>query len=120
MTHSGRQSHAFTKDGLTPLIVVSHTGVKDIVSLLLAAGAEKEAKEGARSTRMLGCRRVVARRPFRPSLTLPQDGNTALIMACFENHTDIISMLIEAGADVSAVNEVRHDLHSRLILRCIS
>jgi len=66
-------------NGTTPLMKASHSGRSDIVSLLIAAGAQLDAGNA--------------------------DGNNALWLACVGGHLDIIDLLIEAGIDIDNQND---------------
>jgi ankyrin repeat protein len=48
-----------------------------------------------------------------------QNGATALILAAQMGHTDLVTQLLERGADVSAASEVRtlHTTHNFMILK---
>ena len=75
----------------TPLIVAAQGGCKDIVEMLLQAGANIEHRN--------------------------DQGETALISAAQEGHTEIVQMLLDAGSDVNQENadgETALDLAIRL------
>jgi thiosulfate/3-mercaptopyruvate sulfurtransferase len=63
----------------TPLIKASHIGDRDIVDLLIKAGAQVNARNA--------------------------DGNNALWLACVGGHLDIIGMLVAAGIDMDNQND---------------
>ncbi|HUI19583.1 MAG TPA: ankyrin repeat domain-containing protein [Methylocella sp.] len=66
-------------NGTTPLMKASHTGQTKIVSALIAAGAQLDAKNA--------------------------DGNNALWLACVGSNLDVMSTLIEAGIDIDNRND---------------
>ncbi len=49
--------------------------------------------------------------PPCPSLPPPQDGVTALWTACSSGHTEAARLLLEAGADKEAADQVRPTAH---------
>jgi thiosulfate/3-mercaptopyruvate sulfurtransferase len=63
----------------TPLMQAAHMGERDIVRLLIAAGAQPNARNA--------------------------DGNNALWFACVGSHPDIIDLLAEAGIDIDHRND---------------
>lgn len=63
----------------TPPMTASHSGDGDIVRLLIAAGAELNARNA--------------------------DGNNALWLACVGNHLDMIDLLVDAGIDIDNRND---------------
>jgi rhodanese-related sulfurtransferase len=71
--------NAVISNGTTPLMKASHKGEGDIVRMLIAAGAQLNARNA--------------------------DGNNALWLACVGSHLDIIDMLIEAGIDINNRND---------------
>ncbi|HEV3332756.1 MAG TPA: ankyrin repeat domain-containing protein [Bryobacteraceae bacterium] len=74
---AGSDPNATIGEGETPLMTASRTGSIAGVKALLAAGADAKAKESYR-------------------------GETALMWAVAENHTDVARLLIAADADVNA------------------
>lgn len=72
-------SNAVIANATTPLMKASHHGDDRIVRLLIAAGAEVNARNA--------------------------DGNNALWLACVGNHLDMIDTLIEAGIDIDNRND---------------
>lgn len=50
-----------------------------------------------------------------------QNGATALILAAQMGHTDLVTQLLERGADVNAASEVRtlHTTHNTIILESL-
>lgn len=63
----------------TPLMKASHVGEGDVVHMLIAAGAQPDARNA--------------------------DGNNALWLACVGGHLDLIDMLINAGIDIDNRND---------------
>jgi thiosulfate/3-mercaptopyruvate sulfurtransferase len=70
---------AVIANATTPLMKASHRGDREIVGLLIQAGAQVNARNA--------------------------DGNNALWLACVGNHLDIIDMLVAAGIDIDNRNE---------------
>ncbi len=66
-------------NGTTPLMKASHTGQGAIVRTLIAAGAQRDARNA--------------------------DGNNALWLACVGNHLDVVDMLIDSGIDINNRND---------------
>ncbi len=66
-------------NGTTPLMKASHTGQGAIVRMLIAAGAQLDARNA--------------------------DGNNALWLACVGNHLDVIDTLIASGIDLDNRND---------------
>lgn len=71
--------NAIIANATTPLMKASHTGDGGIVGLLIAAGADVNARNA--------------------------DGNNALWLACVGHHLDIIDRLAEAGIDIDNQND---------------
>lgn len=67
--------------GETPLMTCANTGTLDAIHLLLAHGADVNAKES-------------------------KENQTALMWAAAEKHSDVVSILVETGADVNATSKV--------------
>jgi rhodanese-related sulfurtransferase len=70
---------AVIANATTPLMKASHIGDRDIVDLLIKAGAQLNACNA--------------------------DGNNALWLACVGGHLDIIDMLVSAGIDIDNRND---------------
>jgi rhodanese-related sulfurtransferase len=71
--------NAVVQNGTTPLMRASHKGDGAAVRMLIAAGAQLDARDA--------------------------DGNNALWLACVGKHLDIIDMLIDAGVDIGNRND---------------
>ncbi|CAN5373426.1 hypothetical protein BH10PSE10_BH10PSE10_02050 [soil metagenome] len=71
--------NAVIANATTPLMKASHDGNRDVVRLLIAAGAQVNARNA--------------------------DGNNALWLACVSRHLDIIDILHEAGIDIDNRND---------------
>jgi ankyrin repeat protein len=74
---AGADPNRATPDGETPLMVAARTGVAPAVKLLVARGADPNAKEHYR-------------------------GQTALMWAAGEGHTDVVTALLAGGAKFDA------------------
>jgi rhodanese-related sulfurtransferase len=70
---------AVISNGTTPLMKASHNGEGNIVRMLIAAGAQLDARNA--------------------------DGNNALLLACVGGHLDIIDLLLEVGIDINNRND---------------
>jgi rhodanese-related sulfurtransferase len=70
---------AVIANATTPLMKASHSGDREIVRLLITAGAQMNARNA--------------------------DGNNALWFACVGSHLDIIDMLVAAGIDIDNRND---------------
>jgi len=66
-------------NAMTPLMTAAHRGEREIVRLLIAAGAQPNARNA--------------------------EGNNALWFACVGSHPDIIDLLAEAGIDIDNRND---------------
>ena len=71
--------NAVIVNGTTPLMKASHTGQGAVARMLVAAGAQLDARNA--------------------------DGNNALWLACVGSHLDVIDLLVEAGIDIDNRND---------------
>eukprot|EP01052_Picozoa_sp_SAG31_P035050 SAG31_NODE_4179_length_3499_cov_5.939412_2_plen_473_part_00 len=110
---SGLQNvNAAKQGGFTPLYVAAEKGHSEIVSGLVAAGADVNAAAQDGFTPLY----VAAEKGHREIVSglvaagadvnaAAQDGATPLVIAAFKGHSEIVSGLVAAGADVNAVNQ---------------
>ena len=91
-------------------------GHAEVVSLLLEKGADIEAKAEVRASlmNMLGfvaltqlLTVVYLALPSSSYYPLLQDGRTPLHHAAMKGHAEVVSLLLEKGADIQARDEVR-------------
>lgn len=82
LLNAGADANEVGNEGETVLMTVAQTGVVDAADVLLAHGAEVDAHEN-------------------------WHGQTALMWAAAEGHAAMLQRLIEAGADVNALSNVR-------------
>ena len=75
----GDDVNAVVANAMTPLMHASHRGEIEFARLLLAAGAQIEARNG--------------------------DGNSALWLACVGKHLDMIDLLVDAGINLDNQND---------------
>ena len=94
---SGEDINALDDYGYTALMYASRDGYTDIVKLLIEAGADVNAP----AISMFFVINTVFGQKFGETL----EGFTALMAASEYGHTDIVKLLIEAGADVNAMTE---------------
>lgn len=80
---AGAAPNAALPSGETPLMTASRAGSVGAVKALLARGADVQSHETA-------------------------DGQTALMWAVAEQHSEVVRLLVEAGADIRARSSVRH------------
>lgn len=89
----------------TSLVAACGVGSVPIVEMLLAAGVDKDADDGAYGTPLYHCCRRgkadVARVLLNAGAGRDRrvDGDTPLHMASYRGHTDVVEVLLEAGAD---------------------
>jgi len=75
----GDDVNSVVANAMTPLMHASHRGEIEFARLLLAAGAQIEARNG--------------------------DGNSALWLACVGRHLDMIDLLVDAGINLDNQND---------------
>ena len=85
LLRAGANANATLANGETALMTASRTGSLEAVRLLVAHGAQVNARE-------------------------PMRNQTALMWAVAERHADVTRVLVEAGADVGARSTVRRML----------
>ena len=95
---------------VTPLALACDNGSAEMVARLLRAGAEPDAARSTGETPLMTCARtgnVAAVRALlgagaNPSAAEAWQGQTALMWAAAESHTEIVRELVDHGADVHA------------------
>ena len=105
----------------TPLHKAAHEGHTDVMKVILAAGANIEAKDGVSARVSMSVWYQILRRRHTMLWTLlsydifdsiiviiysRQNGETSLIWAVAGNHVDAVEMLSKAGADIHALDRV--------------
>lgn len=109
---AGADPNATNRLGMTALAEAASNGAGEIVAVLLDAGAnaDVELPEGdtplmlaARSGTIVGVEALLAH-GADPDAVERFHGETALMWAAAENHPDVVTRLIEAGADIEAVS----------------
>ena len=99
-------------EGWSPLHYACLTGALDVVRMLVRAGAEVRTTDNDGCTCLHGAARYGYTKTVRYLVGLPEveldhrddDNNSALHLAVDENRTDIVQVLIDAGADIDTQN----------------
>ena len=103
---SGVDVNSTDGEGRTALMVAAGAGYASIVDRLLEAGAEDRADARGRTALMMAAfnGQDAAVGVLTPKVDLDKvdsDGNTALINAAGEGHTEVVTQLVESGADMN-------------------
>ena len=101
--------------GRSPLHVASFSGELTTVKMLVKAGADVRATDAARATCLILAASFGHTDTVRYLVGLPEvdlnyqnsENYTALHIAVQEKHTDVVQVLIDAGADFETKNDVR-------------
>ena len=101
--------NAANKYGVTPLLDASRTGDAEVMGVLLKAGADAKRAHPDGETPLMATARAGSVPGVRALLEQQVDVNatenlqktTALMRAAAEGHTDIVDLLLKAGADVN-------------------
>jgi ankyrin repeat protein len=109
---AGADVNARSKVGRTPLIVAAaHPGSAEVVTLLLAKGADSKAADVDNFTALNEAARVNDLETLQLLLTKPHDinagnrlGFTALMLAAGQGNLNAVKMLLDKGADVNAAH----------------
>ncbi len=106
----GAEVNAATADGDTPLLIAVRGNKPALVSAALESGADASARDRKGRTPLEMAARN--RDPEIMDLLIahqadvnkknPQDGSTVLMVAASEGYIDVVELLIDAGADVTA------------------
>ena len=99
-------------EGWSPLHYASLLGTLDVVRMLVRAGAEMRTTDNDGCTCLHGAARYGRTETVRYLAGLPEvelnhrddENNSALHLAVDENRTDIVQVLIDAGADIDTQN----------------
>jgi ankyrin repeat protein len=114
---AGADVNAANRYGVTPLSLAAANGSDRVISLLLNAGANPRAADGAlhdgRTVLMLAARtgsvesiRQLVEHGSDVNATETRTGTTPLMWAALENRADAVRALINAGANVNARSKV--------------
>ena len=94
--------------GITPLILASVKGHKEIVEMLTAYGAHVNAQDSIGRTALMaaakhGYKKIVELLIAKDADVNTQDssGVTALVLAVFKGHKEIVKILLDKGADAA-------------------
>ncbi len=91
--------------GVTPLMAAAYAGNAEVISLLLQAGADVNSKSGPSGATSLNIGYgsfIEMRRHDGPRY----EGDTALMSAVVAGHLDALNILLDAGADVNATDNM--------------
>ena len=98
------------QDGCSPVYVASHNGHKDVVDLLVSAGADIHL-----ATKV--CIFIIHIFLWYTYFHIMQDGNVPLVVAAEKGHAQTVQRLLELGANVNHQNKVMICMVT-FILRC--
>ena len=101
----------FVKRGETALIIAAQEGHVEVVSSLLAAGANIEAANYVRNCFVLDFETSIRLQysSCRLQINTLQFHGTALMMAAREGHAAVVEVLLDGGANIeAAVNVSQH------------
>ena len=107
---AGAQVNAADHYGVTPLALACTNASAAMVDTLLSAGADPSAAQATGETVLMTCARGGVVDAVTPLLARAVDvnvgesthGQTAVMWAAWEGHTDVVRTLVEHGADVDA------------------
>ncbi len=107
---AGAPVNAADHYGVTPLALACTNASAAMVNRLLAAGADPNAAQATGETALMTCARGGVVDAVTPLLARSVDvnvgesthGQTALMWATWEGHTDVVRTLLEHGTDVDA------------------
>src|SRR5204862_6631127 len=110
LVRAGADANAANQFGMTPLSRACTNASAEMVELLLKAGAKADTPISTGETPLMTCAATGAAAAVKMLLTRgaavnaaePTQHQTALMWAAAERHPDVVSQLIEAGADPRA------------------
>ena len=116
LIHAGADIDTKNEDGDSPLHRASTSGVLEIVKMLLRAGAGVNVTDDGRNTCLILAAYCGHTETARYLVGLPEvdvnhcdsENETALHCATNEGYTEVLQVLIEAGADIDTLNEDGH------------
>lgn len=112
---AGANANAANDHGVTPLALACENQSEAVVDKLLAAGADPNATVTTGESVLMTTARAgnvaivnaLVGRGARVNAVEPGHGQTALMWAVAEHHSDVVLALLQAGADVHARSNVR-------------
>ena len=99
--------------GETALQLAARNGHLEVAQLLLDTGADKDAKNNVRPDSSICSAPHLCSRTRGVSVD-SQDGNTALHYAAAYGHLEVAKLLLDAGSDKDAKDNVRLDSNSQV------
>ncbi len=109
LIHAGADVNAANDYGMTPLALACSKGSAAMVGKLLQAGADPNAAQWTGVTPLMTCARAGSADAVKSLLARQADvnakdtrrGQTGLMWAVAQQHTEVVRLLIEQGADVN-------------------
>ena len=97
-----RHMSLITQYGGSALMVAARWGSTEVVSLLLVAGANTDLQDKVKWRCDLGIQSLSLHMSV-----ITQNGNSALMVAALAGSTEVVSLLLEAGANTDLQNKVK-------------
>ena len=112
----GADPNAANRFGVTPLHEAATVGNAEMLEAMLQAGGDANAVFGEGETVLMTAARagdvasvkVLLAHGGKPDATENWHGQTALMWAAIENHSDVVQLLIDAGAEIDRAS-TKHD-----------